>query len=525
MVSIHVLNVTSKIYGLNNIQESALDSALSYWSDGFIFSPKYQAGMWDGRIHCFKKSTVANPFGKVPTGLLSRVLDILGQSNVQVHIDDQRIRPPTQTPLELKEFVLHDYEEEIVRTALEKERGLFRAATGAGKSVCLSAVTARLNVPTLVVTHRTDILVHLKSILERSLGVEVGHLQGKNLQLKKFNVAMIQTLKSCFNREDSDRNAKKVVGWIKNDCQCLQADEIHHGMAKTYQQLFNRAYQSYYRMGWSATINFGKSTDIAVESGFGKVQVSVTPSDLIRKKRLSKPYIFFVDYGDTSTDEAVVEKCNDCGSAKLKEVLRRVNRVKKISSSDEEDVLDLARKSYICGQCGKEWTVYSSAVARCLVENEKRNNAIVRLVAERMRKKMSVLVLVNFIEHGKIIHEKLSKVVDPSLIEFAWSGTEDRKGLLQELKEKKKLCVISTAIFGEGVDIPQLSCVVLARGSASDIDTIQSIGRALRRAPGKWKTVILDFNDKSKFFVKRSKFRKKLLRFEPEFVVKDYTLK
>lgn len=521
MVTIQLLNVTSTIHGLNNVQEATLDSALSYWSDGFYFSPKYRSGGWDGRIHLFKKSTYANPFGKFPTGLLSRILGVLDNTGVPVQIEDKRVRPPMQTPLELKGFELRDYQLEAVNLAVERGRGLFRLPTASGKTPTFSGIIARLNVPTLVLSHRTEILLQIKSTMETMLGQEIGHIQGSSKDLKKFNVGMVQTIFSAFEKHDVDQDANRLVEWVKNDCLCIVGDEIHHAQSKQFTHIMNRAFNCYHRYGFSATIDFGKAKDLSVEAGFGKVQMSLTPSDMIRQKRLSRPYIFFVDYGDLSSDNSKVTICNDCGCTYLREVTRKIGRKKK---DEDEDVLDLTRTTYICNQCGREWSNYSSAVARNLVENERRNDAIAKLVAGRMRKRMSVLVLVNYIEHGKIIHEKLSKLVDPNLIEFVWSGTDYRKELLQQLKRKEKLCLIGTQVYSEGIDIPSLSCVVYARASNSDIDTLQSVGRALRRDKGKWRTIILDFKDGSKYFAKRSAFRKKLLEAEPEFRVFDYKL-
>jgi superfamily II DNA or RNA helicase len=154
------------------------------------------------------------------------------------------------------------------------------------------------------------------------------------------------------------------------------------------------------------------------------------------------------------------------------------------------------------------------------VKNEGRNEAIAKLAARQIKKGRTVLVLVTYIEHGKELVEKLAKLVDPNLIEFVWSGTEDRKGLLEELRNKTKMCLVSTTVFSEGVDLPSLSCVIYARASKSAIDTLQSVGRALRRSAGKWKTIIFDFMDKSSYFKPRSSFRKHLLEKESEFKVK-----
>ena len=460
-VSVKVLNVTSTIHGLNNVQEAALDAELSFWSEGFIFTPQYKSGVWDGRVHLFKKSTSSTPYGKFPSGLLSRVFNLLDTNGIPVQVEDQRSAPPKEPELSLLNFELRDYQKAAVDIAVERGRGLFRLPTASGKTVVVAGIVGKLNVPTLVISHRQEILSQIENTLSLALGVKVGRIQGETKEINRFNVGMIQTIHSAFERHEVDPDAHRLVQWIKNDCKCIILDEAHHSVMKTLTYVMNRAFESYYRFGVSATIDFGQMKDLSIESNFGKVQMSITPSDMIKQKRLSKPYIFFVDYGDKSTDSADVTLCSNCGSTSLKTIRRAIGRGKAekspLVSSYDDDPLELTRKVYVCNQCGKEWNVYTSTVARCLVENEERNNAIAQLVAERMRKNMSVLVLVNFIEHGKIIHEKLAKLVDPSKIEFVWSGVEGRKDLLQQLKRKEKLCLVATQVYSEGIDVP---CVV-----------------------------------------------------------------
>lgn len=527
-VEIRILNVTSTVHNVNNLHEQALDQALSFRVNGSQFSPLVRKGLWDGKKHLYKFATVKAPFGKFSTGLFSRVFATLQYNfpGEQFDVFDDRKRPNQQHPLLLPGFELHDYEQEAVNIAVDKTRGLFRLPTGAGKSVVQAGILARLNLPTMVISHRTEIAEHLKRVAEKALGFEVSLIQGPNRQVKHFNIAMIQTLMSCFDNRAINKESYEVVDFIQNKCQVLMVDECHHSAAASYSFLSNRALNAYFRLGFSATISFGKPEDMLVEACFGKVQMSITPSDLVRQKRLSKPYIFFVDYGDTSSDKAVVDTCFDCGSTRLKAIKRGIGKTKKLDNEDDNSEIDLelSRTVYQCLDCNKEWTTYSDAMIRNLVKNVKRNEAIVRLIERQIKKKRSTLVLVTYIEHGQELSNMLAQRVDPKLFQFVYSGTGERKDLLDQLQRKEKLCLIATSVYGEGIDIPSLSTLINARASASVIDTLQVAGRALRRSAGKWKTLIIDFQDKSKYFKARSKFRYELLKAEPEFKVTKYKL-
>jgi len=70
---------------------------------------------------------------------------------------------------------------------------------------------------------------------------------------------------------------------------------------------------------------------------------------------------------------------------------------------------------------------------------------------------------------------------------------ELREKVKKEFIEKKIPCLIATAIFGEGIDIPSINTLINARFQKTEIQTTQGIGRALRKFPGKEKADVYDF--------------------------------
>lgn len=807
MVEIHILNVTSTIQGLTPVHETHLDTALSYFMDGAYFSPKYRRNQWDGRKHLYKWSNPKTPFGKFPTGLVSRVIQTLEtvEPGIPLTVIDDRIKPQLGPLLPLAAGVqLYDYQEDAITSAIAATRGIYRLPTGSGKSLAMAGLIARLNLPTMVFSHRVDILKHLKAELEQGLGQEVGIIQGTTKDLKKFNVAMIQTVMNCLDNDAVDEESHKVSEFVKDYCQLLIVDECfaagtlidgkpierikcgdmvrsynhlydrmemrevvrtykskpktlckvrigtlelictwghpffvqgkgyvqarnlnrgdmllvqneiyshetmakipydggqaylllknmflgiqskalvgdngenespvrvgsnegtkpdeaqgnqrqdervfnsdwtqacgswgqwygsnsaaavivrqnnigmsrdgircadgydarnwvpislqnrycvshsqaggrggraltfgsaenkrrkerrfseitrvdgvetfepdhsgsyggiladgfvynlevegnhnyfannilvhncHHISSDSFTLLTNRAYNSFYRIGMSATPTRGEASDMLVEASLGRLQMSVTPSHLIRDKRLAKPYIFFVDYGDKGVKKTTVDECHDCGSVNLIQV-------------DKPMRGELDRTVFVCQICKKEWTTYQDDVVRNLVNNDKRNEAIVQLAAQEMRRGRSVLIAVTYVAHGQLLEQMMTKRVDPALVKFVYSETEDRSGLLAKLDSKEVMCLVVTTIFGEGVNIKSLDTLINAKGADSAIDTIQVVGRALRRTDKKRKAVIIDFQDTSRYLSKRSKHRFELLSEEPEFVVKKIT--
>jgi len=125
-------------------------------------------------------------------------------------------------------------------------------------------------------------------------------------------------------------------------------------------------------------------------------------------------------------------------------------------------------------------------------------------------------VHVERIKHGKLLAERIGC---PFLC--GKDSTEKRQKILNDFKEGKIRVLVST-LLGEGVNIENLSCLILAHGLKSSTMFIQRVGRALR--PGKsGEAIIVDFADKGPFLAKHFEQRYVAAReyygkyFKPEF--------
>jgi len=134
---------------------------------------------------------------------------------------------------------------------------------------------------------------------------------------------------------------------------------------------------------------------------------------------------------------------------------------------------------------------YKELYEDVVMNNRERNQAIVKKAKELALKGHRVLIDVRRIEHGKILKEMLEK--EGIKAEFLSSESPNRWEILEEFKEGKIPVLIST-LLKEGIDIPEISAIILAGGGKSDIMTIQTIGRALRPKKG-MKAVIVDVRD------------------------------
>ncbi len=78
----------------------------------------------------------------------------------------------------------------------------------------------------------------------------------------------------------------------------------------------------------------------------------------------------------------------------------------------------------------------------------------------------------------------------------AADGTTDKKErahILDAFNRGDVQVLCNVGLFTEGLDVPQASCILMARPTRSDTLYVQCIGRALRLFPGKDDALILDF--------------------------------
>ena len=69
---------------------------------------------------------------------------------------------------------------------------------------------------------------------------------------------------------------------------------------------------------------------------------------------------------------------------------------------------------------------------------------------------------------------------------------EHRRAILRRLRTGETLVVPNAQIFGEGTDIPAVSCVIIARPTKSRPAAIQAVGRATRIYPEKSDAIVID---------------------------------
>lgn len=429
----------------------------SAYARGAQYSKLYQNGIWDG-----KECMVNKKDGSFGTGLAPELIQYLksaGADNIEVN--DLRTPPEKVYNFEWKfPHPLREVQEEALSVLHKNTIGIVKMVTGSGKTALFSKLIQEMGVRTLVCVPTKELLYQTAQVLESNIG-------GRDFKLGLWGdgkyptenssvvVAMYPTLVS--NRGKNDIEVRKQFIETMGAFELLICDECHKvcsndNVTKTWQTIMD--INAYYRFGFSATPfeKQGTVAELLQRSAFGRVIYDL-PMDKAKEDGYVTPFtVYFVkpEYP--------------------REYLRR-------------------------GTTGMTW---NEAHDYYIGTNSIRNNAVVdatKLLLEDGRK---TLVVAQRIDHNEWLAKLLAEKIGESNV-YLLHGQLDanyRKAAMKEYKERHDPCVmVASSVGNDGIDIPDISGIVLAHGGKSFFQNVQRTGRGLRTFKGKKDLVFIDFDD------------------------------
>jgi len=399
----------------------------------------------------------SDKYASLPIGLLDELKYLLdniedmnykiidNRSTIKHNFTDEQIKNCLNTPL-------RDYQVDAAKTFFREQQMIMKAATGSGKTKVTAAIIKLLDVPTLILAHKKD-LVHqtAKRFIEDGL-TNIGIVQGTNMHTDKVTIATIQS-------------AHKIDPNIRNNFKMVVSDECHRCNSPTYQALLSQMVNTHYKLGLSATpYNKDKLHNALVKSWIGEIKFDLGAKDLIAQGFLAEPEIHIIP-------------------------IRKAVQVRHLKSGYKKYSINIEDYGWV------------GAERNGIIHNAYRND-VIKVIAENAPG--PVLVLVKSIKHG----EKLNKIISNSIFIYGDTKIEDRQEHIKEFEEGKNIILIGSTILDEGIDIQELKTLIVCAGGKSFIRTIQRLGRALRKTETKHDVLIYDFMDTTnRYLEKHSKER------------------
>lgn len=203
---------------LNDIN-LAFRHRIGFREEGYIYSPAYKGGHWDGYVAFHEVYKIGEtPYIKYPTGLTDEVDEVLGslQSSHGFEYSIFDNRPDPMLSLEdvpdevvLKSYAsgditLRDYQMESVYEVAKQQVGVLHLATNSGKTMTAAAIIKMASEQLLkgeriaFMTHSSAIFNQVHKELTESLGVRIGKYGGGKKDIQKITVCMIPTLQAAL---------------------------------------------------------------------------------------------------------------------------------------------------------------------------------------------------------------------------------------------------------------------------------------------------------------------------------------
>lgn len=462
-----------------------IEKALSFKAPGARFTPSFKAGHWDGTIkltHTKLTKDRKTHVTRFPVGLLGV---ITAPKTMEAKVTDLRVRPDKGeygwSDVQLVE--LDPHQEEAVAAAVVAGRGLIQYPTGTGKGRIIGETSRRLNVRTLVLCDKKDLLYQLAgeicyALWENETDNQVG-IYGDGLRdTRSITVATWQSINTKLQQGGSA--AEQMLNWLST-FQAVLVDEAHHleadGMAGILESMPN----AYYRLGFSAKPfrSFAGKTDdrgtwLKVQAATGAPIMTMSIQEGVKTGRIVAADVFMIHGADDPTDHT-------------------------------KDITWNYTKEYEAG----------------VIENVARNVTIVKLASKLMHKGPTV-ILVSRVEHGQMLMDAFPPwETQHSALVTGQTPSKLRKEYYEAFKQGNISCLIIGKLGDEALDLPNIQYLIMTGGGKANHIQIQRIGRALRASPGKTKAMAFDFYDKGKYLESHSKRRRSLYQQEPAYTFLD----
>lgn len=469
-----------------------------------------------------------------PTGYLGRVLRRLNKANIPYELNDTRNYPgrrPLRNLVKEVEPKPWDHQAAALLKLMDCPVGLIALPTGTGKSRIIEDVILNSGLKTLLIVPNKGIQDKFVSTLSEKFGAR---LVSQAIPVKRESRA---PLLSQAPKEFADLllATEPQVQQILPNFKSLYTNETgtesvaFFSPKKSKKEIKQTPFKTYFSEKDKTLIyvlcyqSLGKATEEFLAS-FEMVIVDEchhAAAESVRLALFNMPSAAF-RYGFSATpwrDKTFEEKLLEAaiGSHVIFEMDAVTAIEKEIIVRPDLNVLNPdPPEQYIMNK--RDWR---QIVELGINTNFGRNKYVVKKAVEEYREGGNVFVAVDEVLHLEILVELFKGIgVEVIPIHGSIGRDENRRSIRAVGENSTGMISIGTMAVGEGVDMPNITCVILASGGKGSVRFLQRIGRGLRTSGNKQNLKVYDFFDWFNLILRRhSASRQKL--FEEYFGTSD----
>jgi superfamily II DNA or RNA helicase len=345
---------------------------------------------------------------------------------------------------------LREYQLNAILTCLLGQRRICIAATNAGKSLILYAISR------ILIESDKKVLIVVPTVLLVSQIYADFEAYAKNDEFEiepnyhTITAGYAKTSpKSCYisTRDSISAIPKENLSEYLEKFDAILVDEVHGADAKTMATIVEKTINAKYKMGFTGTLHDSKIHELKLLGLFGTIKKIVSTKELIDSGYAAKLKI-------------------KCIILQYSDEMRYL-----VSGMEYSDELDI------------------------IIGSDSRNNFITNL-SDKLGG--NNLILIRFVEkHAKILQENFDKKNNKKTYLLTGDTDKDEKLFVKEHLETVTNCNLmgSYGLLSTGVSITNLNNLIFASPAKSKVRVLQSIGRMLRKNKNKTNAVVYDLVD------------------------------
>ena len=348
-----------------------------------------------------------------------------------------------------------DYQQEALEAwRRASRRGVVVLPTGTGKTFVAHLAMESCARSTLVVVPTIDLMTQWAGQLERTFGLKVGMLGGGSKEVCPLTVATYDS-------------ALLMMEFIGNRFGLLVVDECHHLPGATYQQLA-KACLAPFRLGLSATPERNDGAENVLDELLGPVCYRRDITEM--EGQYLAPYRTEIVPVSLAPDEYAEYRRN-------RELYVNFVRAQRISFATPQG-WGMFLRACARQPGGREAFTAYLAQRRIAFGGRCKLDMVWTLLRQHTGERAIV-----FTADNHTAYELGERFLLPVLTHH--TKANERKEMLYSFRRGEYLCLVTSKVLNEGVDVPEASVGIVVSGSGSTREHVQRLGRILRPREGK----------------------------------------